>query len=206
MANPEGAGSGPRRPLRSKVSPGVERIMDTMLFTERSLLTMLHGMALGGGALMGLAIALFSLRAMRFSGVAGATTDRQALYLTWLLVATAALLWSSVLAGTYITFPAYRAAPPEGIADLGAYPKALIQSVPGTAWLHSFAMEAKEHVPWIAAMLATAVAFVGLRYRAKLLGDRQLNDMATVLVAICFGLVSFVALLGVLVNKVAPVE
>lgn len=180
--------------------------MDTMLFTERSLWTMLHGMALGGGGLMGLAIALFSLRAMRFSGAAGATADRQALHLAWLIVATAALLWSSVLSGTYVTFPAYRAAPPEGIADLGPYPKALIQSVPGTAWLHSFAMETKEHVPWIAAMLATAVAFVGLRYRAKLLGDRQLNDMATVLVAICFGLVSFVALLGVFVNKVAPVE
>jgi hypothetical protein len=180
--------------------------MDTMLFTERSLWTMFHGMALGGGALIGLAVALFSLRAMRFAGAAGAAADRQARHLAWLVVCTAALLWASVLAGTYVTFPAYRATPPEGVEDLGRYPKALIQSDPGTEWLHSFAMEAKEHVPWIAAMLATAVAFVGLRYRAKLLGDRQLNDMATLLLGICFALVSFVALLGVFVNKVAPLE
>jgi len=180
--------------------------MDTMLFTARSLWTMTHGMALGGGAMIGLAVALFSLRAMRVAGGADATADRQARHVAWLIVVTASLLWSSVLLGTYVTFPAYRATPPPGITDLSQYPKALIQSNPGTAWLHSFAMETKEHVPWIAAMLATAVASVGLRYRAKLLGDRQLNDMATVLLVICFVLVSFVALLGVFVNKVAPLE
>jgi len=188
--------------------------MDTMLFTARSLWTMSHGMALGGGAMIGLAVALFSLRAMRVAGGADATAaggadataDRQARHVAWLIVVTASLLWSSVLLGTYVTFPAYRATPPPGITDLSQYPKALIQSNPGTAWLHSFAIETKEHVPWIAAMLATAVASVGLRYRAKLLGDRQLNDMATVLLVICFVLVSFVALLGVFVNKVAPLE
>jgi hypothetical protein len=67
-------------------------------------------------------------------------------------------------------------------------------------------MEVKEHVPWIAAMLATAVAFVAIRYRSKLLSDAQLNRMTTTLVVICFVLVSVVALLGVLINKVAPLD
>jgi len=178
----------------------------TLLFTERSISTMIHGMALGGGALVGLAAALFSLRAMRFEGAADLRADRQANYLAWLLVFTALLLWLSVLGGTYVTFPAYRATPPEGVTELARYPKSLIQSNSGTAWLHSFAMEAKEHVPWIAAMLGTATAFVGLRYRARLLGDRRLNDMASLLIGIGLGLVSFIALLGVFVNKVAPVE
>lgn len=180
--------------------------MDSLLFTTRSLLTMLHGMALGGGALVGLAAALFALRAMRFEGLADARADRQAGYLAGLLALTALLLWLSVLSGTYVTFPDYRATPPEGVSDLSRYPKALIQASPGTAWLHSFAIEAKEHVPWIAAMLGTAVAFVGLRDRPRLLGDRRLNDMASLAIAICLGLVSFIALLGVFVNKVAPVE
>ena len=180
--------------------------MDTMLFTGRSIMTMLHGMALGGGAMLGLATALFSLRAMRFDETSIVTNERQARYLSWLLVLTAALLWLSVLAGIYVTFPLYRAAPPDGITDLSQYPKSLIQAKPGTAWLHSFAMETKEHVPWIGAMVATAVAFVGVYYRSKLLSDRQLNDMATTLLAICFALVSFVALLGVFINKVAPLE
>lgn len=55
-------------------------------------------------------------------------------------------------------------------------------------------MEIKEHVPWITAMLTTAVAFVATRYWAKVLTDARLNGMATTLVAIAF------------VNKVAPLE
>ncbi|MEX2283431.1 MAG: hypothetical protein WEE89_13190 [Gemmatimonadota bacterium] len=39
--------------------------MDTRLFSDRSIWTMIHGVVLGGGALMALAAALFSLRAMR---------------------------------------------------------------------------------------------------------------------------------------------
>jgi hypothetical protein len=115
-------------------------------------------------------------------------------------------LWLTVLAGTYISFPPYRTTPPEGVTDLSRYPRSLLQSTPDTAWLHSFAMEIKEHVPWIAAMLATAVAFVAMRYRSKLLSDVRLNRMATALLAICFVLVSVVALLGVLINKVAPLD
>jgi len=180
--------------------------MDTQLFTARSIWTMMHGMALGGGALMGLAVALFSLRAMRVSSASAVADPRPALYLAWLLVLTAALLWLSVLTGTYVVFPPYRATPPEGITDLAPYPKALIQANPGTAWLHSFAMESKEHVPWIAAIVTTAVAFVGVRERSKLLGDRRLNDMATALLLIAFALVSFLALLGVFINKIAPLE
>jgi hypothetical protein len=67
-------------------------------------------------------------------------------------------------------------------------------------------MEVKEHIPWIATMLSTAVAFVGVRYRSRLLSDGQLNGMATTLSVLSFMLVSFVALLGVFINKVAPLE
>lgn len=180
--------------------------MDTMLFTERSIWTMIHGIALGGGALMGLSAALFSLRAMRTEGASDAASRNQSRYLVWLIVFTAVVLWLTVLVGTYVTFPDYRATPPEGLTDLSQYPKALIQSKPGTTWLHSFAMETKEHMPWIAAMLSTAAAFIGVRYRSRLLSDAQLNRMATTLLAICFVLVSFMALLGVFINKVAPLE
>lgn len=180
--------------------------VDTQLFTARSIWTMMHGMALGGGALMGLAAALFSMRAMRASSASALADPRPARYLAWLLVLTAALLWLSALTGTYVVFPPYRATPPEGITDLAPYPKALIQANPGTAWLHSFAMETKEHVPWIAAIVTTAVAFVGVRERSRLLGDPRLNDMATALLLIAFALVSSIALLGVFVNKIAPLE
>ena len=55
----------------------------------------------------------------------------------------------------------------EGTTDLAAYPGALILGDPSTAWLHAFAMETKEHLPFIAYMLVTAVAFVAWRYRRQ---------------------------------------
>jgi hypothetical protein len=180
--------------------------MDTHLFTARSLWTMIHGIGLAGGALMGLAAALFSLRAMRTGGASDVAAQDQSRYLAWLLVFVAVALWLTVLIGTYINFPPYRATPPEGLTDLSQYPRSLIQSNPGTVWLHAFAMEIKEHVPWIAAMLATAVAFVAVRYRSTLLSDARLRGMATTILAICFALVSVVGLLGVFINKVAPLE
>lgn len=177
-----------------------------MLFSERSIWTMIHGIGLGGGALLALAAALFFLRAAPAMPGADPAGETQARYVTWLTVAIAVLLWLTVLVGTYVSFPAYRASPPEGVVDLSRYPRSLIQSNPGTAWLHSFAMEIKEHVPWIAAMLATAVAFATVRYRSNMLKDRQLRGMVTSMLAICFVLVAAVALLGTFINKVAPLE
>jgi len=180
--------------------------MDTTLFSERSIWTMIHGIVLGGGALMGLFAALFSVRFMRTPDGSDSASQNQSRYLAGLLVGCAVLLWLTVIIGTYVNFPPYRATPPEGLTDLSHYPRSLIQSTPGTVWLHSFAMEIKEHVPWIAAMLCTAAAFIGVRYRSELPRNAQLSRMVTTLLAICFVLVSFVALLGVFINKVAPLE
>lgn len=176
-----------------------------MLFSDRSVLTMLHGLVLSGGALMAMAAALFALRAMAMpDGMI--VPARQSTSFAWLSIAIAVLLWLSVLVGTYVIFPQYRATPPDGVGALAAYPRALLMSNPDTRWLHTFAMEIKEHVPWIAAMLATATAFVGVRYRSTLLADAALRRMTASLLTIGFALVSFVALLGVFVNKIAPLE
>jgi heme A synthase len=180
--------------------------MDTKLFTERSIWTMLHGIVLGGGAVLGLSAALFAVGTMHGPDSVDATAQRQGRNVGWLTAFVAVALWLTVLVGTYVSFPPYRATPPEGLTDLARYPRSLLQSNPGTVWLHSFAMEIKEHVPWIAAMLATAVAFVGVRYHSRLLNDASLRRMAMMLLTICFVLVSFVSLLGVFINKVAPLE
>ena len=180
--------------------------MDTSSFSERSIWTMLHGIVLGGGALLGLSAALFALATMRVPQAMDAATHPQERQLGWLTTFVAVALWLTVLVGTYASFPPYRATPPEGITDLARYPRSLLQSNPDTAWLHSFGMEIKEHVPWIAAMLATAVAFVGMRDRSRLPRDGSVRRMAIALLAICFVLVSVVSLLGVFINKVAPLE
>jgi len=176
------------------------------MFSGRSIWTMVHGIALGGGALLGLGAALFFMYAVRAGSGRGEATPAQSVAFTRLTVFTAVALWLSVLVGTYIIFPSYRAAPPAGVTDLAAYPRALILADPNNAWLHAFAMEIKEHVPWIAAMLATSVAFVSVRYRSRLLNDARLRAMGMTLVVITIGLVSVVALLGTLINKLAPLE
>lgn len=180
--------------------------MDTQLFTERSLWTMLHGIVLSGAGMMALSAALFSLRTLPANLFPEAAARIQSRHLVWLTGFIAAMLWATVVVGTYIVFPPYRATPPEGVADLTMYPKALLQSSAATAWLHSIAMESKEHIPWIATMLATAAAFIAARYKSRLVGDVKLNNLVTWLLAICLLLVVFAAVMGVFVNKVAPLD
>ena len=177
-----------------------------MLFTDLSIWTMIHGIVLGGTTLMALSAALYSLHTMRTLDGAGVAAHNQSRSLSRLTVFVAVALWVTVLVGTYINFPPYRATPPEGITHLSRYPRSLVLANPETAWLHAFAMESKEHMPWIAAMLATAVAFVSVRYRSKLLSNPQLRNTGVMFLAICFVLVAFTGLLGIFVNKVAPLQ
>lgn len=176
-----------------------------MLFSERSISTMMHGIAFGGAALLALAAALFYLYAARPApdSVAG---DRGTRAFAMVTVFSAVMLWLVVITGTYVVFPPYRATPPPGTTDLSQFPRALVLANPGTAWLHRFAMETKEHMPWIATMLTTAVAFVAVRYRRTALGDPALRRMAGVLLGVAFAIVVWVSLLGVFVNKVAPLD
>ena len=177
-----------------------------MLFSDRSIWTMVHGIGLGGPALMGLAAALFYLYAARSYGRPYIAAPNASRALAWVTVLIAAMLWLTVLVGTYVIFPPYRATPPVGLTDLSQFPRSLIQANPDTVWLHAFAMESKEHAPWIASMLATAVAFVCVFYRRTLLRDAPLRNMTATLLAVCLALVAFVALMGTFINKVAPVE
>ena len=176
-----------------------------MLFSERSIWTMVHGIGLGGAVLLGLAAALFYLYAARpVTDPSGSEAGSRALPMV--TVFSAVMLWLTVILGTYVIFPLYRATPPAGTTDLSQFPRALVLANPGTAWLHAFAMEIKEHMPWIASMLTTAVAFIAVRYPAAVFRDRPLRTMVLTMLAIAFVLVAGVSLLGVFVNKVAPLD
>jgi hypothetical protein len=176
-----------------------------MLFSERSIWTMVHGIGLGGAALVGLAAALFHLYATRPESPSMASESGTRAF-ALLTTFTAVMLWLTVIIGTYVIFPPYRATPPPGITDLSEFPRALVLANPGTAWLHAFAMEIKEHMPWIASMLTTAVAFIAVRYRRTALTNQAIRRLAFTLIAVSFAVVTFVSLLGVFVNKVAPLD
>jgi hypothetical protein len=176
-----------------------------MLFSERSIWTMVHGVGLGGAALLGLGAALFYLYATRPASLSipNESGSRAFAYLTTF---TAVILWLTVIVGTYIIFPPYRVTPPAGTTDLSQFPRAFALANANTAWLHAFAMEIKEHMPWIASMLTTAAAFIAVRYPTATLRNPSLRKTAFSLLAISFAIVSFVSLLGVFVNKVAPLD
>lgn len=176
-----------------------------MLFSTPSLLTMVHGILLSGGALLALAAALFAVRILALPEgyeIPPAHADGFSRVATW----SAILLWLAVLGGAIIVFPLYRAAPPEGVTALADYPRAYLLADPEKAWLHLFAMEIKEHLPWAAAMLTTAAAFIARRYRATMLANAQLRRIVSASLTISFLIVGWIALLGVFVNKVAPLQ
>ena len=174
------------------------------LFTSQSIVTMLHGIVLGGGALMTLFASIVVLQVLPTEPDRVRAQSTRLLQV--LLVATAVLLWFTVIGGTYLVFPPYRISPPEGVVDLSEYPRSFLTSNPQTAWLHSFGMEIKEHMPWIATFLGTAAASIGLRRTGEMLVDRGTRRMVTMMLSIAFVLVAFVAILGVFINKVAPVD
>jgi hypothetical protein len=109
-------------------------------------------------------------------------------------VFSAVTLWLTVIIGTYIIFPPYRVTPPPGTTDLSQFPRALVLANPSTAWLHGFAMEIKEHMPWIASMITTAVAFTVVRYPGAVRRDPSVRNMVLTLLAIAFLLVAWVSL------------
>jgi hypothetical protein len=76
-------------------------------------------------------------------------------------VGMAAAAWVTVVTGTWIVYPWYRAKPPAEASTL-AYPQADLQGDSALLAWHDFGMEWKEHVAWLAPFLATAVAFVVL--------------------------------------------
>lgn len=177
-----------------------------MELTHKELWTALHGMIFGSAYLLaftGAFVALWGLRAEWVTTEGAERNERRLIAGSWIM---AILVWLTVLAGTYIIYPWYRAKPPRDItpAALTNYPKALLLSKPQTADWHEFGMEWKEHIAWFAPILATAAAFVVTRYRQQLASDPQVRRMLLMFFTISFLCASFAGLFGALINKAAP--
>jgi hypothetical protein len=72
-----------------------------------------------------------------------------------------------------------------GSAELKAYPQYYLEDHPNLILSHEFGMDWKEHVGWLSPILATAVAFVVVRYGPRLAQpqeeQRSMRRMLTVL-------------------------
>ncbi|HXF59982.1 MAG TPA: hypothetical protein VNK95_00110 [Caldilineaceae bacterium] len=175
-----------------------------MSLTTREFWGLVHGVVLGGLFLLAFAGGLAGLYSLRpeWITVEGMRERMRRLdFGTWLMAIVA---WLTVITGTYIVYPWYRAAPPEG-ADLREYPRYFLLDNENLAAWHTFGMEWKEHVAWFAPILATAVAFTVWRYRDSLAENARLRNMLIVLFVLAFAAAAIAGLFGALITKAAPI-
>jgi hypothetical protein len=170
----------------------------------RHLLTQLHGWGFGAVFGIGLLLALVALASTTSADQEPLRIREQRLLsrALWLLVA---LGWITVFLGAYVIYPWYRATPPAGAPDLALYPRSLLLSHPGTAWLHDFGMEWKEHVSWLAPIMLTMVAYVYSTYGAALSQHRGFRKSILTFVAVAFAAAGVSGLFGLVLNGHAPV-
>jgi hypothetical protein len=177
-----------------------------MEITARSLWTLIHGMGFGALYLLACSGVLIELYRRYSPKSECPISPRDEKFLKVYLVAMAALAWITVLTGTYIIYPWYRAVAPVGTVNLAGFPQMLLKSSPDTIGWHSLGMEWKEHVAWLVPISITMAAVVFARYGRNLRSQPQLR--AAVL---CFTLTSFLAagiagFFGAMLVKNAPVE
>ena len=142
-----------------------------MDLTTREFWALIHGVILGGAFLLAFAGGIAGFYSLRPELVTAEGMHERMRRLKAGTVGMAALVWLTVITGTWIVYPWYR----EDTADS---PRTLLLDNPDTEDWHTFAMEWKEHVAWIAPMLATAAAFIVLYYRDDLIKNQTARKIA----------------------------
>lgn len=80
-----------------------------------------------------------------------------------------------------------------------------IENVQLSFW-HTFGMEWKRHVAWFAPMLATAVAYVVVRYGSSLAHEDKIRRALIVPFTLAFGAAGVAGIFGAFFTKVAPIR
>lgn len=175
-----------------------------MSFTDHEFWTVIHGMGFGAVFLLAFAGGLAGLWSFRteFATRLGLQERlRRLMAGTWIM---AAVSWLTVISGTYKVYPWYRAKPPDG-ADLTDYPRSYLLANENLAGWHTFGMEWKEHVAWMSPILATAVAFVVMRYGLRLADNPQVRWACIVFFTISFLTAAVAGTFGAFITKAAPI-
>jgi hypothetical protein len=169
-----------------------------MQLTGREWWAIIHGMGLGALFLLAFAgglAGLYSLRPGLLTEKGVAERTRRLEIGTWTMAAAA---WLTVITGSYIVYPWYRAEP-DG-------PKFKLLANPKTADWHEFGMEWKEHIAWIAPLLATAVAFAVTYYGTSLIRHQGIRRALIGFFTAAFVIAGIAGALGAFITKAAPVS
>ena len=170
-----------------------------MSLTDRETWGLIHGMGLGALFLLAFAGGLAGIYSLRPSWLTHTGLRERIVRLNVGTTAMAVIAWLTVITGTWIVYPWYRDAAPTSA-------KSLLLANPNLAGWHNFGMEWKEHIAWIAPMLATAVAYIVIRYGLRLANMPKVRQAVLTLFIIAFAAAGIAGLFGALITKAAPVH
>jgi branched-subunit amino acid ABC-type transport system permease component len=170
-----------------------------MSFTDREWWGLIHGMGFGALFLLAFAGGLAGLYSLRPGLLTEAGVAERLRRLKVGVVAMAVAAWGTVLTGTYVVYPWYRAKSPDS-------PRSQLLANPDTANWHEFGMEWKEHIAWLAPILATAVAFIVVYHGTQLVRHDRVRRTAMVLFVLAFVFAAVAGAFGAFITKVAPVQ
>jgi hypothetical protein len=169
-----------------------------MHLTTREWWGIIHGMGLGTLFLLAFAgglAGLYSLRPGLLTESGVVERMRRLRIGTW---GMAVVAWLTVTTGSYVVYPWYRAEP-DG-------PKFKLLANANTADWHNFGMEWKEHIAWIAPLLATAVAFAVTYYGTSLIRHQGIRKALMAFFTLAFVIAAIAGALGAFITKAAPVS
>jgi hypothetical protein len=169
-----------------------------MHLSGREWWAVVHGMGLGALFLLAFAgglAGLYSLKPGLLTEQGIRERTRRLQLGTWTMAVAA---WLTVITGSYIVYPWYRDA-------AASSPKSKLLADPGTADWHSFGMEWKEHIAWIAPLLATAVAVSVTYYGTSLIRHQGVRKALMAFFAAAFLIAGVAGALGAFITKAAPV-
>jgi hypothetical protein len=177
-----------------------------MSLTDRELWTIIHGMGLGALFLLAFSGGLAGLYSLRPEFLTAVGIRERLPRLEWGTAVMAVAAWLTVITGTFVIYPWYRAAAPAGaLGDvLKGFPKSFLLASEKTAAWHIFGMEWKEHVAWIAPMLATSVAIIVFYYGVQLVREQKLRSALIAFFTLAFAIAAVAGIFGAFINKMAP--
>jgi len=168
-----------------------------MSLTFKDSWTVIHGLIFGTLFLLafsGVIIELWSMRSRNLTVDGIADRVKRLILGTWTM---AVVSWITVWTGTWVVYPWYREAVPTS-------PRSTLLADPATQLWHKFGMEWKEHVGWLAPILATAVAYIVWYFGKQLASEDKARQAATVMFVLAFIAAGVAGAFGAFLNKMAP--
>jgi hypothetical protein len=177
-----------------------------MSITSNESFGVLHGLIFGALFLLAFSSGFFALYSLRGEWLTTEGLAERVSRIRLWMWGMAIVAWLTVLSGTYIVYPWYRAKPPTGTTDLSNYPRSFLLADPNLAGWHNFGMEWKEHIAWLVPIAATIVAFIVMKYGANLAKQPRIRSAAMWFLVIAFVAAGIAGVLGAFITKAAPVH